>query len=97
MTLENRLRSLKLICIFKIMNGLTPDYLSDRTDYTLRNAHNVDIVDCCTELFASFFIPSAVSLWNERPDDIKSKHRFQFLNLTFYSVSLCHLYHDTIV
>ena len=80
MTLENRRRYQKFICIFKIMNGLTPDYLRDifpmnvhsRTAYTLRNAHNIDVVGCRTELFASSFIPSAVFLWNELPEDIKS-------------------------
>ena len=80
MTLENRRRYQKLICIFKTINGLTPDYLCDifpmnvhsRTAYTLRNTHNIVVVGCHTELFASSFIPSAVSLWNELPVDIKS-------------------------
>ena len=80
MTLENRRRYQKLICIFKIINGLTPDYSRDifpmnvhsRTAYTLRNVHNTDVVGCSTELFASSFIPSAVSLWNDLPEDIKS-------------------------
>ena len=80
MTLEDRRKYQKIVCIYKIINGLTPNYLkdifpqnvSDKTSYTLRNAHDIDIVHCRTELLASSFIPSAVSLWNELPDDIKS-------------------------
>ena len=53
----------RLTCL--VLLFLTPSY-------TLRNAHDIDIVHCRTELLASSFIPSAVSLWNELPDDIKS-------------------------
>ena len=63
MTPDDRRGYQKLLCIFKIINGLTPAYLRDaflifdsRTDYTLRNAHNIDILDCRTELFASSFL-----------------------------------------
>ena len=80
MTLEDRSKYQKIICIYKIINGLAPNYLkdifpqnvSDRTSYTLRNANDIDIVLWRTKLLASSFIPSAVSLWNELPDDIKS-------------------------
>ena len=80
MTLEDRRKYQKTVCIYKIINGLIPNYLkdifpqnvSDRTSYPVRNAHDIDIVYCRTELLTRSFIPSAVSLWNELPDDIKS-------------------------
>ena len=80
LTLENRRKYKKLILIYKIINGLTPDYLheifprnvSTRTIYSLRNIHQIDSIACRTELLARSFIPSAVSLWNELPDDVKS-------------------------
>ena len=51
MTLEERRKYQKNVCIYKIINGLTPNYLkdifpqnvSDRTSYTLRNANDTDI------------------------------------------------------
>ena len=80
MTLEDRRKYQKIVCIYKIIHGLTPNYLrdifaqnvSDRTSYTVRNANDIDIVHCRTELLASSFISSSISLWNELPDDIKS-------------------------
>ena len=86
MTLEDRHKYQKIVCIYKIINGLTPNYLkdlipqnvSDRMSYTLRNANDIDKVLCQTKLLASSFIPSAVSLWNKLPDDIKP---LQFISL----------------
>ena len=43
-----------------------------RTSYHLRNIHQIDSIACRTELFANSFIPSAVSLWNELPEEAKS-------------------------
>ena len=43
-----------------------------RTSYHLRNIHQIDSIACRTELFAKSFIPSAVSLWNELPEEVKS-------------------------
>ena len=76
LTLENRRKYQKLILIYKIISGLTheifPRNVSTRTIYSLRNIHQIDSIACRTELLARSFIPSAVSLWNELPDDVKS-------------------------
>ena len=80
LSLDNRRKYQKIILVYKIINGLTPNYLTDifprqvnnRTDYTLRNANDFDLIACRTELFAKSFFPSAVSLWNELPQDLKS-------------------------
>ena len=60
--------------------GLTPDYLSsiypnavsNRSHYPLRNALDRDIMARRTEIFATSFIPSSVTLWNNLPSDMKS-------------------------
>ena len=80
LTLENRRKYQKLILIYKIINGLTPEYLHEifpqnvsmRTSYHLRNIYQIDSIACRTELFAKSFITSAVSLWNELPEEVNS-------------------------
>ena len=80
LTLSDRRKYQKLVLTYKIFNGQTPNYLLDifllnvnaRTQYTLRNANDIDLIAHRTELFASSFIPSAIKLWNEFPGDIKS-------------------------
>ena len=80
LTIENRCKYQKLILIYKIINGLTPEYLHEifpqnvsmRTSYHLRNIHQIDSIACRIGLFAKSFIPSAVSLWNELPEEVKS-------------------------
>ena len=96
--LDDRRKYQKLILIYKIINGLAPQYLNNifplpvnsRTDYALRNANQIDLVVCRTDLHAKFFIPSAVSLWNELPDDLKSSPSlslFKYGILQTFSVS----------
>ena len=54
LTLENRRKYQKLILIYKIINGLTPDYLHEifprnvrtRTIYSSRNIHQIDSIAC---------------------------------------------------
>ena len=78
--LSDRRKYQKLILTFKIIHDLTPNYLSEifpphvgnRTEYPLRNASNIEVIARRTELFASSFVPSSVSLWNELPENIKS-------------------------
>ena len=80
LTLDNRRKYQKLVLIYKIVNGHTPQYLNDifplnvnaRTNYLLRNANDINLVACRTELMTKSFIPSAVTLWNDLSDDIKS-------------------------
>ena len=55
----------KAVTMFKIKNGLAPDYLNNfplplvsyRTSYNLRNTSNVSTVRRRTELFARSFVP----------------------------------------
>ena len=69
----------KLI-FYKIMNGLTPNYLSDllpplvqeTTSYNLRNSNHSQTVHANTNLFYNSFIPSTIRAWNSLSGNIKS-------------------------
>ena len=78
-SLQNRRNKHKLIIFYKIMNGLTPNYLSDllpplvheTTTYTLRNANHIQTIHANTNLYFNSFVPSTIRAWNFS-DDIKS-------------------------
>jgi len=69
--LNNRRTYQKLVYTLNIINGLAPDNLSsiypnavsNRLHYPLRNALDRDIMARRTEIFATSFIPSSVTLW----------------------------------
>ena len=78
-TLQERRAKHKLIIFYKIINGLTPDYLSDllppivqdNVTYNLRNANNMRSLRARTNLYFNSFFPSTIRAWNELPDEIK--------------------------
>ena len=61
LTLSDRRKYQKLVLTYKIFNGQTPNYLlyifppnvNARTQYTLHNANDIDVIAHRTELFAS--------------------------------------------
>ena len=80
LSLSDRRLFQKAITMFKIQNGLAPDYLTnllpplvaERTSYNLRNASNVSTVRRRIELFARSFLPSTVEFWNSLPAAIQN-------------------------
>lgn len=73
---------------YKIMNNLTPSYLSalrpgqvfSRTQYNLRSSHNVSLLPVRTERFKKSFFPYSIKAWNELPisaRNIESLIRFK--------------------
>ena len=78
-SLQNRRNKHKLVIFYKIMNGLTPDYLSgcvpplvqDTTTYNLRNSNDIQSLHANTNLFYNSFFPSTIRAWNSLPEDIK--------------------------
>ena len=60
-----------------MINGLSPQYLSDlipatidsSSNYNLRNSNNIHLVNARTALYYSSFLPSVVRDWNNIPDD----------------------------
>ena len=69
----------KLIVFHKIINGLTPAYLSDllppivqnNVPYNLHNANNMQSLVTQTYPFFNSFFPSTIHAWNELSGEMK--------------------------
>ena len=83
-TLSNRRKRRKLQLLYKMKNGLAPDYLEvilpqtvgQNTPYPLRNANNFDIPVYRLSLTNSSFLPSTLRLWNQLDNRVKSSPSF---------------------
>ena len=78
-TLESRRQKHKLILFYKMVNQLTPAYLStlvpplvsEVSSYNLRNSQNLSVPSSRTKLYAESFLPSVVHLWNSLPQAVR--------------------------
>ncbi len=72
-SLETRRRKHKLCLFYKMVNGLTPDYLSSLVPpnvgstnrYSLRNDNNIHPPYARTMLYSNSFLPSVIREWNQ--------------------------------
>ena len=79
-SLQERRNKHKLIILYKIINGLTPQYLQDTlpqlvhetTSYDLRNSNDIRNPRANTNLFFNSFLPSSIRAWNNLPEDTKN-------------------------
>ena len=79
-SLQSRRNKHKLILFYKILHGLTPDYLydlvpplvQDTTSYNLRNSVNIQNYRARSNLFLNSFFPSTIRAWNDLPNDTKN-------------------------
>lgn len=79
-TLANRRSNAKLFLMFKIINGLTPEYLSNlippqvqaSTTYTLRNRVNFRIPFARTQLMKNSYIPASLRQWNNLDPELRN-------------------------
>ncbi|KAK3092504.1 hypothetical protein FSP39_003753 [Pinctada imbricata] len=79
-TLKKRREKQKLGIMYKIKNGLVPDYLSDilppevheNTPYNLRNSHNIQQLNTRLNLYKNSFFPATIKLWNDLPLDTRN-------------------------
>ena len=79
-TLQERRTKHKPVIFYKILNGLTPDYLSDlllplvreTNPYNLRNANNIQSLCTRTNLFVNSFLPCTIRAWNDLSEDVKA-------------------------
>lgn len=79
-TLQERRTKHKLVVFYKIINGLTPSYLSDlipplvqeNSAYSLRNSNDIQLIRARTNVFFNSFFPSTIRAWNDLPEDVKS-------------------------
>jgi hypothetical protein len=78
-SLKSRRVKHKLILLYKMINNISPTYLSDlvpqsvaeNSRYNLRNAQDLQIPFCRTTLYQNSFLPSVISEWNNLPPDTK--------------------------
>lgn len=78
--LSDRRKFQKLVIMFKMYNGIAPEYLcnllpplvNERTTYNLRSGENISLLRKRTEVFSRSFIPSGIELWNNLPQSIRS-------------------------
>ena len=77
---KNSCNKHKLTILYKILNGLTPEYLQsilpplvqNTTNYNLRNSNNLQSIHANTNLFYNSFFPSTIRAWNDLSEDIKN-------------------------
>ena len=80
--LKTRRQEQKQTLIFKAVNGLTHNYISDlipplvrtTTNYSLRNNNDFVVPYARTEISRKSCIPSSLSLWNSLDSDIRSSN-----------------------
>ena len=78
-TLEKRPENHKLVMFYKMYNDLTPSYLSslvpqsinNLSQYSLRNADNLQPIHARTNLYFQSFLPSVARKWNDLSDEAK--------------------------
>ena len=78
-TLSKRRTKAKLILLFKMKNGLTPDYLQvllpqkvgDCVEYFTRNAEDLRLPKISKNYFLKSFLPSSIKSWNNL--DVKTR------------------------
>ena len=81
-TLNTRRKEQKLEFMYKAVNDLTPDYISDliphfvrdATNYPLRNNNNLALPFTKTEISRKSCIPSSISLWNSLDEEIRTSN-----------------------
>lgn len=79
-TLQERRTKHKLVVLYKIINGLAPEYLAnlvpplvrENNPYNLRNSDDIQPTHARTNLFFNSFFPSTVRAWNNLADDVKN-------------------------
>ena len=85
-TLEERRRKHKLALFYKMVNGLSPPYLSSlippprSSSYNLRNTNNIQTIHARTNQYYNSFLPSVIRDWNNLTLDVRnsdSLYRFK--------------------
>ena len=78
-SLEKRRKYHKLTLFYKLINNISPSYLSDLvpqsvnsiSHYNLRNADDLESVASRTNQYYNSFLPSVVREWNELTNDVR--------------------------
>jgi hypothetical protein len=100
-SLESRRNNHMLILLYKMKNGLTPDYLcsllpptvGENSRYDLRNATNIQTIRTRTTLYQNAFLPTALNKWNALPTEVQNlRSLFAFKSHLRRSSSSCPIY-----
>ncbi len=91
----------KLVIMYKSIHGLTPSYVRNLlpptvgavTPYNLRNNHNINIPHSRLETYKRSFLPSAVRLWNDTANEIRTndsvkKFKTSLVNSIFHQYNI---------
>jgi hypothetical protein len=78
-SLAERCRKHKLILFFKMVNGISPEYmcnlvpniLGETSQYNLQYSTTLQIIPSRTSLYANSFVPSTFKEWNELPLNVR--------------------------
>lgn len=98
-TLQKRRYTHKLCQLYKIVNGLSPNYLRDllpltvqqSTRYSLRNRSNFSIPASRTATYAKSFLPTTVSDWNALTQDIRDSHTLSSFKYKLFTYGIAHI------
>ncbi len=78
-TLDSRRKLHKLTLLYKMKEGLSPEYLSnilppeiDNPRYSLRNADDLQTIRTRTALYYNSFLPSTIREWNSLPVEVRN-------------------------
>ena len=77
-TLEERRRKHKLALFYKMVNGLSPPYLSSliplprASSYNLRNTNDIQTIHARTDQYYNSFLPSVIRDWNNLTLDTRN-------------------------
>jgi hypothetical protein len=103
-SLESRRREHKLILLYKMKNGLSPNYLSslvrpsvgETSRYNLRNSNDFKGIRTRTSLYYNAFLPSALRDWNDLPSELQNAPSLlSFKSLLNSDLSKCPKYFYT--
>ena len=75
--MDTRRKMQKLVLFYKMVNHLTPLYLSslipptvnETSRYNLRNANNISTINARTNQYFNSFLPSTIRDWNSRSEE----------------------------
>ena len=79
-TLSRRREKHRLILLYKIINGHTPEYLCDlipgnvssRNSYNVRSKHNISQIRTRSNIYHNSFIPATIRQWNLLPSSVRN-------------------------
>ena len=67
------------------LNNLVPPLVQKNSQYSLRNARNMQTLQCNTNLFYNSFLPSAIRGWNNLSDDLRKSPSFSVFKSKLYA------------